>query len=53
MKFAYEYPGAAVTVDVVAPRERQAVVEVLLIRRGKPPFFHRRVGAARGVPGDG
>lgn len=36
--FAYDYPRAAVTVDVVLLRARGAEVEVLLIRRGKPPF---------------
>jgi len=40
MSYAYEYPRMAVTVDIVLVSER-AEVEVLLIRRGKPPFEGR------------
>ena len=36
--FTYEYPRPAVTVDVVALRDGEAGPEVLLIRRGRPPF---------------
>jgi len=36
--YTYDYPRPMVSVDAVVLREREGRLEVLLIRRGKPPF---------------
>lgn len=36
--YTYDYPRPMVSVDAVVFRERMGRLEVLLIRRGKPPF---------------
>jgi len=37
-RYTYDYPRPMVSVDAVVFRERGGRLEVLLIRRGKPPF---------------
>lgn len=37
-RYTYDYPRPMVSVDAVVLRERAGRLEVLLIRRGKPPF---------------
>jgi 8-oxo-dGTP diphosphatase len=39
--FTYEYPRPGLTVDVVALRGEGSVRELLLVRRGQPPFEGR------------
>jgi 8-oxo-dGTP diphosphatase len=36
--YCYDYPRPLVSVDAVVFRERDGELEVLLVRRGKPPF---------------
>jgi 8-oxo-dGTP diphosphatase len=36
--YTYDYPRPMVSVDAVVFREREGRLEVLLVRRGKPPF---------------
>lgn len=38
MKYTYEYPRPAVTVDAVVFRKNRKILEVLLIERGNYPF---------------
>ncbi len=40
-EYTYPYPRPMVTVDAVVLREMEGRLEVLLIRRGKPPFEGR------------
>jgi 8-oxo-dGTP diphosphatase len=38
VKYVYEYPRPMVTVDILLWRHHKEKVEILLIRRGQPPF---------------